>query len=197
MRQFWYIVEALLALARHRRSGKKPFTRMDLREWSERIGRRPRAAQIALDHLEACGLVRRGKPEGESTKQGAWTYMLTPEGRAAAIAAEEARDLEERLISALRDTGSLDARVFALLRARRALTGPEAAETLVDAGDDVKAAGKRAAACLRAWSQLFPNAIQPSAQRVAGAIRYVMVADVNPLASRAKKTTHARGGAIA
>lgn len=200
MPQIWFMVEALIALARYRRDGKKPFTRADLRAWSEKIKARPKAAQHALDHLEACSLLRRGKPEGVVLRSpGLVSYMLTPEGRAAAIAAQDTQYRAENAVRGLQEPGSFDSRVFALLRMRRALTGPEAASTLVDAGGDVKGTAKRASALLRSWSEVYPDAIKVGEQRFQGAVRYVLVKEIQPAAPAltTTKKNAARGGAIA
>lgn len=190
MPQYWYIVEALLVLAVHRRTANVIFTRADLIAWSERFQQRRTGAQLALDHLALSGLVRRiprpadAKPAG----RGTWTYVLTPEGAAAAKAARDARARDAMSrgctngnLARPRNRASFAARLWALLRMRTTLTAAEAAATLADAGEDVSKVTRTASAYLRAWVCLHPRAIQISAKCEAkGAYRFVLVQDLGP-----------------
>lgn len=202
MAHFWHVAEALLALWKHRRDGS-PFTRSELVAWSEKLAARPRAAQAAIDHLADVGLLRRlSNQAGEPIlRQGVYRYALTPEGRAAAKAAHEAVIQAARVEGQRRavanrapDPTTFQSRLWNLFRVRKVLTGPEAAETLVDAGQNVARAAITAARCLRCWHALHPQAIQVSAQRAGAAHRFVMVQDLGPVAPVIPRTL-ARGGA--
>jgi hypothetical protein len=190
MPQYWFIVEALVTLGAHRKGVSKPFTPLDLKRWSEQFGKRPAGVRHALDHLERCGMVRRiPRPaDAKPAKQGAWTYLLTPEGAAAALAARDARaraGMSRGCTNANqakpRDKSSFTARLWALLRMRTTLTAAEAAATLVDAGADVAKVTRTASTYMRTWVRLHPKAIQISAQCGAnGAYRFVLVKDLGP-----------------
>ncbi len=207
MPQYWFIVEALLALAAHPKAAAKAFTRAELRSWSQRLKERPTGVQQALDHLQRCGMVRRlaGAPSDQPLKPGTWRYRLTPEGAAAARAAADTH--RHATLSAAGKKGnqararsktSYSARVWALLRMRRTLSAPEAAAVLTDVGDDVRKAANAASQYLRRWADSHPEAIQVSKQRGAnGAHRYVLIKDLGPVAPIATPPNKARGGAAA
>jgi hypothetical protein len=212
MPQYWFIVEALLALAAHRKDPAKPFTHADLKAWSKRFRERPSGVQQALDHLERCGMVRRlaGAPSDKPLKPGTWRYQLTPEGAAAAKAAREAhgraamsRGGTKANTTRPRDSTSFAARLWSLLRMRRTLTAAAAAATLVDAGEDVIQAARTASKYLRLWVRLHPAAVQISAQRCrTGGFRFVLVEDLGPKAPVTTKpptmtNKRAQGGAAA
>jgi hypothetical protein len=204
MPQYWFVVAALLALAaRGKTDAGRPFTRADLRAWSDNIRKRPAGAQHALDHLERAGLIRRVHvaPGELPPPPGLVRYVLTPEGAAAAKAADAERVRAARAAGCIkgnksrpRQQDSFVVRLWALFRMRKALTGPEAAETLVDAGQDVRRAARTAGQYLRCWQAMHPNAIQVAAQRLAGAYRFVLVQDLGPQAPVIPNEL-ARGGA--
>lgn len=202
MPQYWHIVEALLALHKQAKGGKVPaFNRADLRAWSDKIRARPTSAQLALDHMERSGFVRRVKVEPGKAKQGMCSYAATPEGMAAAKAAYDswkhaALSAAGAKASRPRQAAAFAARLWSLLRMRKSITPPEAAATLVDAGDNVATATGTASQYLRSWSAGHPEAIQISKQRGArGALRYVLVKDLGPVPP--VTTKKARGGATA
>ena len=200
MPHYWYLVEALIALHGHRKAAQRGFSRAELRAWSEKISTRPRSAQLALDHLLACGLAHRTKVDPTAAKPGQLYYVLTADGAAAAKAAHEVRMSEDRAARCValnqatpRDRTSFLNRLWALLRMRRAITAPEAAATLVDAGGNVARAAETAQTYLYRWAQMFPGAIQTSAHRVDGALRYVVVNDLGPEPPVIPTTKKARG----
>jgi hypothetical protein len=128
------------------------------------------------------------------------TYIVTAEGRAAATGAMQARERTNKVLRDVQAPGTYASRVYGLLRARRVLAAPDAAATLIDAGEDVKAATERAAQLLRTWSQMFPHALQASAKRIDGATRYVLLkelGEVPPPRASQIRTNRARGGAPA
>jgi hypothetical protein len=185
----WHTAEALVALYKHRRGdGKTPFTRADLLAWSENFAARPKAAQVALDHLQRIGMVRTVTAATEATaakKPGLHRFIVTREGLVAAKAADDARLSAIRAASCTkgnkaRPRGEFITRLWALFRMRKSLTGTEAAETLVDAGDDVKRAARTAAMYLRCWVAMHPEHIQISSKRVGGSFRYVLLKDLGP-----------------
>ncbi|KTT21885.1 hypothetical protein NS331_11010 [Pseudacidovorax intermedius] len=71
-------------------------------------------------------------------------------------------------------------RLWKLLCIRKVLTAEEAANLLVDAGQDVGRARTRASELLLAWSRQCPLAIQPSDRRIKGAKRYGLMVDLGP-----------------
>lgn len=205
MPQYWYMIEALVALGRHQRSAATTFTRADLIAWSEKLKDRRTAAQMALDHLALSGLVRRvTRSEGAPpVKQGSWCYRLTTEGMAAAKEAYKA--WKHQALSAAgakasrpRSSVSFGSRLWALFRMRKTLSPAEAAATLVDAGANVARATNTASQYLRRWSQMHPEAIQVSKQRATkGAFRFVLVQDLGPVPPVTTAPKKAQGGAVA
>jgi hypothetical protein len=203
MPQYWFIVEALLALAAQRKgaAARKPFTRADLRTWSDKIGKRPAGAQHALDHLERCGMIRRASEELQT--KGLIRYLVTPEGAAAAGAAADERKRQALSVAGAkashpRPAGSFCARLWALLRLRTTITAPEAAATLIDAGENVSTATNTASQYLRLWASAHPDAVQRSKRRAMHeSQRYVLVKDLGPTPPVATNSKKARGGAVA
>ncbi|HSW16669.1 MAG TPA: hypothetical protein VLJ86_05545 [Ramlibacter sp.] len=207
MPQYWYIVEALLTLARVQRQRTRTFTRADLIAWSPRFQQRTTGAQLALDHLAAAGLVRRitVKDGAQPDKKGAWTYVLTPEGAAAGKAACDAHKHAALSAAAKKGVamrprlkGTFAAKLWALLRLRQVLTAPEAAATLVDAGGNVAVATSTASKYLLLWTQLRPDAIQISGQKLkCNTNRFVLIKDIGPDAPKVTYPKKAQGGAAA
>jgi hypothetical protein len=206
MPQYWFIVEALLVLYERLKDSRKPFTRDNLRAWSEKFQQRPAGVQQALDHLERCGMVRRlpRAPAEKPLKPGMVRFALTAEGAAAASGAADARR-RAALSSAgtkanrnrPRDAGAFITRLWALLRMRVTLSSAEAAATLVDAGEDVRKAATTASKYMRSWARLYPDAVQISKLRESGGgMRFVLVKDLGPTAP-VIPNTRARGGAAA
>lgn len=205
MPQYWYVVAALVALGRQVREASKPFTRVELRRWSADIDARPRSAPLALQQLESAGLLRKVNRTAEDQPAAllnAPRYVITTEGKAAAEVAYTAwkrKALSEAGAKAtrVRSRDSLCNRLWLLFRMRRTLTGAEAAETLVDAGEDVGRVSNMAARYLRQWSLSVPDAVQCSKKRGPhGAMRYVMVKDLGPQAPVITPTPKAQGGAV-
>lgn len=202
MPQYWHVVEALVALARHKIGAGKRFTRAQLAAWSEKLAGRPRAAQMAIEFMAASGMVRRvPKDSDQKLKPGTWCYQVTPEGAAASKAAHDAYLHEARAAGCRngnanrpRNAGSFSARLWVLLRLRKTLTAPEAAATLVDAGGNVRRAAATAVLYLRAWSRMHPDAIQVGAKRVAGSWRFVLIRDLGPEAPVIPNKSRAPGG---
>ena len=84
-----------------------------------------------------------------------------------------------------------------MLRLRQQLTPAEAAETLVDAGDDVARAMHTAGIYLGQWARLCPQQIQVSQQRMQRFNRYIVVADPGPTPPVIPKPSRAKVAAKA
>ncbi|WP_393937728.1 hypothetical protein, partial [Piscinibacter sakaiensis] len=139
---------------------------------------RSQSVRLMLEWLEQDGYLQPvTQASGRRFVPPTWT--VTAQGRDA-IAAEltRLRKLREHAqrLAARRAHGSPHMRLWRLLRARGHLTAKEAAETLVDAGDDaaVERATRQAHQLLMRWQKLAPDAIQVGARRVDGHVRYVL-----------------------
>ncbi|MFE8644148.1 hypothetical protein ACFX58_03575 [Sphingomonas sp. NCPPB 2930] len=182
----WFVGAALIALGMHRANDMATqFTQYDLAQWIPAY-RGPDTAIMAIKALlnskliegEPCGL-------GHVTRRSR-SYRLTTEGVAAARSALHSdKTLHPAAYgSAAKPAGPVDPfaqRLWSLLRIRRALTADDAASTLVDAGDDVARARRKAGELLLAWSRICPPPVQVSAKRVDGFKRYVLVVDLGLL----------------
>lgn len=185
----WFIGEALVAIARNLAAAKQ-FDRVDLIAWCPAIAKRPRAASLALERLHVLQFIQpiaTPAPVRRTKKhRGVRHYTITPEGVDAAKAAQAEAARQHRSVAALAMSESTRAksefakRLWALLRMRQSLTPLDAAELLVNAGEDLAIAKARASTYLRTWSKSFPTALQISAQRVGRFQRYVLVEDLGP-----------------
>jgi hypothetical protein len=182
---YWYITEAFLVLGKNAKDTSVTFGKADLIRWSSKFPARKIGAQMALDQFLKVGMARL---IGDTpVRKGRRVYALTSEGIAAAKAACEARWSAGRVLGGKhsnltreRLTDTFVRKLWALLRMRQSLTGPEAAATLVDAGGDVKTATRTASQYLRNWSLVHPDAIQVSKQKVGHAYRFVLTKDLGP-----------------
>lgn len=185
MRDIWYIGPALLALARNLKAAEC-FRKSDLFKWCPEFADRSTTAHSALDHLAVLGFIHTTPTPVGRGKQGLTWYAITPDGVAAAKAAqaEAARQARARgalaMSASTRASSAFAARLWALLRMRQHLTAGDAAKLLTDAGDDFEQAKKRAATYLRTWAYANPKALQISAQRFDGFKRYVLLEDLGP-----------------
>jgi hypothetical protein len=194
----WYVLAALAALGQHRSGDTTAtFTAGDLLRWV------PRYPGAGYAELAISGLVVRKEIEraGDSAKRPSsirpvFAWRLTQTGAVTARAAYMADRARNPLDYGNPPSEPVDpfaARVWSLLRIRRAMTADEAASSLADAGDDIAAVRSRIGALLLAGSRIFPEALQVSAKRVDGFKRYVLLNELGPTppSIRAKKPSKA------
>ena len=197
-RPAWPIVAALVALGQHRypKSGE-PFTEADLARWVPTFPKYS-YARLAIDRLVLRKEVER-LPDStilSACSRPIHSWRLTSTGAQtarAAYIADLALNPAAHRGQAAEPVDPLAARLWSLLRIRRALTADEAATLLVDAGEDVAPVRSQISAFLLAWSRHFPEAIQISTKRVDGFKRYVLLAELGstPPAIRVKKAKKA------
>lgn len=192
----WFVPVVLLALGKHLQHASQPWTTVDLLAWAPELIQ-PLTVRLACEKLVRDGLLCQvpGSLNGMRRPQNVLTFQTTPEGWAACQGAvtrmREQSTLDRR--RAQRDKGvtrTLYGRLWALMRNRQLLTASEAAETLTDAGDDVRTVQARAAEYLGQWRRQLPEHIQVSSKRVNGFLRYVVVQDpgpVPPIACKARR----------
>lgn len=184
-RPAWFVGAALIALGQHRANAtQEPFTAADMVRWVPafpRVQAAMLAIKVLLNHryLEPALTPLR---TGDVLVPPSW--YLTADGAIAATAAyQENSKLPAVAYGPMTPAAEVDpfaARLWSLLRIRKALTSDEAASLLVDAGDNVDRARKKAGALLLAWSRRCPQAVRVSARRMDGCKRYVLVTDVGP-----------------
>lgn len=183
----WFIGEALVAIGRNLTAAKQ-FDRVDLIAWCPAIAKRPRAASMALEQLHLRELIQPiALPTMRSrAHRGVQQYAITQTGMEASKAAydESVRlariDRAHVLGDKARASSLFAARLWALVRMRKALTVTEAAELLTDAGGNLARAKAKASLYLLTWATAFPDAMQVSAIRIRNNKRYVLVRDLGP-----------------
>ena len=157
------------------------------------------------------GALRTGKRAGyftierrldANTGGTAGHYTITAAGARAIAAAARGETIRSGPKGPLatarkRPAATFNARLWALLRARRVIDGGSAAETLVDAGEDVTAAARTAAIYLQRWADA--GALQECEQRLPrGRKRFVLIKDSpEPPVWTAKDRARHRAGAAA
>ncbi len=169
----WFVVPALIALARQIKSTAQVFSTVDLSAWvgNDQFLFSEGTAEQALTCLERKGYATPEK-RAAHTHRKPRRYYMTAAGLDAAQAAllalpGEAPDLQ-----------ALPTRLWNLLRIRRRLTAAEAAATLVDADENFDAQTKRIGALLAAWAKHSPKTVAVAAKRENGRIRYVLTNDL-------------------
>lgn len=135
--------------------------------------------QRATAKLVALGFVALQRRLVDGVAAG--TYTVTADGAAAIAAAGQGAMLMAGAAGPRPATpGSLRARLWQLLRIRKALTADEAVQLLADAGDSAFTSKRnRANECLRGWAA---NGVLQVSAKVGprGQKRYVLVADPGP-----------------
>lgn len=192
----WFLPGVLRALGEHVQHVSQPWTTVDLLRWAPELVR-PVTDKLACELLVREGLLCQlpGSKNCMRRPQNVLTFQTTAEGWAACQGAvarvREQTKLDRRRAQRDREvTRTLYGRLWTLLRNRQLLTASEAAETLTDAGDDVRTVQARAAEYLGQWRRQLPEHIQVSSKRVNGFLRYVVVRDpgpVPPIACKARK----------
>jgi len=195
----WYVAVALVALGKHLPGDTKtPFNAADLARWVSTYPK-PATAMLAINSLVRVEYLVRVP---EATVHSAFltpicSWRLTAAGaEAAAAALKTDRAVNPAAYGGITPGAPIDplaARLWSLLRIRRALTADEAASVLTDAGDDIAAARSQLGTLLLAWSRRFPEALQISKKRMGKFKRFVLLVDLGgtPPPIRAKKVTKA------
>ncbi|WP_423458013.1 hypothetical protein [Ottowia sp. VDI28] len=171
----WFVVPALAALARNVKSTERAITAVELSAWaSDAETDFPTGiAELALGTLLGRGYVRTGTHRRARNKNTTNPWYVTPQGLHAAQAALRAMPK-----APAPDMHLLETRLWNLLRIRKRLTSIEAAQTLIDAGENFDTQVKRIGTLLAAWAKYAPKAVAVAAKRELGRIRYVLVADL-------------------
>lgn len=183
--QRWVTATALLALAGRGLGKGDEFTGVQFAEWVHQLQPNQRTnASTRLCHL---GFVKHSVQVRtiDGHDQRVDVYTVTPEGAAAIEAAgsghvRKSGPKTTRAPNPLRPT-SLVARLWNLMRIKRALDSDYAAELLCDAGGDFRQVQASVRKYLRRWSTT--GAVKEAARRVGasghsnGVKRYVLVQD--------------------
>ncbi|WP_293222263.1 hypothetical protein [Ottowia sp.] len=180
----WFVVPALAAIGRHVKRAGTGITAARLSTWTSdaQLDFPPRVAEAALQTLWRHGFVApASKPHvvPRSTRYWVVTFEGVHAAQAALLALPDAPGP---------DVQSLSVRLWNLLRIRRRLTAMEAAQTLIDAGDDFAMQTRRIAAQLAAWARHSPTIVVVAGKRESGRhLRYVLLNDLGrwPAPSRA------------
>lgn len=193
---FWFIPVILVALGRQIGRRPRPFTVSELLVWAPDLQSAPigrRACQI----MQQRGLLAQAPdqvPSGVRRPTNPQTWQLTPEGVEACRAAKQEAGMRAR-VAAIKVTkaqrpvsNTLYGRVWALLRIRQNLTVEDAVSVLADAGEETNSMQRKVSRYLRGWAASYPQAIQVSAKRFNGFLRYVMVQDIGATPPPAKPT---------
>lgn len=171
--QPWFIGATLRAIARNVPTTTTLFTAVDVARWDEALTGQPGMARMAFEVMGRHGMIEKVDPPAGALGKVEQRYTLTVKGLGTCRAVLQAQPGNAP------DPEALSNRLWALLRARRTLTSDEAASTLIDAGSrDFHKAQDQIGGYLRAWSRLVPDAVQVSAKRVGGCLRYVLVKDI-------------------
>lgn len=177
------MADALAALGSKGRatSGMLPWTPPELQQWAAM----PKAmtARLAACWLVEAGMAVHLPSSAPKREHGHAKFRLTMKGVDAAhteLARRAAQRKAQRRREKALDPDGLPMKLWRLLRIRTVLTAADAAQCLVDAGDDVASTERAASQYLRRWHQLAPQAVALSAHRVGGQRRYVLQRDLGP-----------------
>lgn len=195
----WYVAAALVALGKYLPSDTKtPFSASDLARWVPTYPK-PGTAMLAINSLvraEYLALIPENTVRTAFLMPICYWHLTTAGAEAAAAALKADRALNPAAHGDITPDAPVDplaARLWSLLRIRRALTADEAASVLADAGDDIAAARRQLGALLLAWSRRFPEGLQISKKRIGKFKRYVLLVDLGgtPPSIRVKKAIKA------
>lgn len=193
----WFIPVVMIGLARQMGRDPKPFTSSELYGWLPELGS-SRVARLACTMLKQRGVLAQAPhavPDGMRRPANPQTWQLTEDGLEicrATLQAAVRKANGEALAARNRQQPkghTLRHRLWALLRIRTALTSEDALAVLADAGQDTSTLQRRISKQLREWSIVCPNAVQISAKRVDGRIRYVLVQDLGATPPEAQAKT--------
>lgn len=167
----WSTFPALAAIARNVKTIERAFTARDLSAWAttDAMDFPAGIAAQALDSLRCCAYAAPVRTVNLRLQTCQWRMTATglQAAQAALLATTDGPDQQ-----------ALATRVWNLLRIRKHLTAFDAAQTLVDAGDDFDAQVRRIGALLLAWSRHAPATVSVAKKREAGRLRYVMTCDL-------------------
>lgn len=194
----WFIPMAMIGLARQMGQKPHPFTSTDLFVWLPELGT-SKVARLACIMLKQRGVLAQAPhavPDGFRRPTNPQTWQLTESGleicRATLQAATRKANAEQLVAHNRRQPKghTLRYRLWSLLRIRTALTSEDAVSVLADAGEETRTLQSRISRQLRAWSVAYPDAVQLSAKRIGGHLRYVLVQDLGAT----PPTTNKAGG---
>lgn len=178
----WQVAVVLLTLQARGADSRLTFNEGALAAWAPAL-RSVSAARAAIDAMARTKLIELA-PEVGVADTAPLRYRLTSAG---CEAVQGARKLLPSLHKAAHgpmtpadQVEPFAGRLWKLLCIRKVLTAEEAANLLLDAGQDVSRARTRASELLLAWSRQCPLAIQVSDKRVKGAKRYGLMVDLGP-----------------
>ncbi len=183
---FWFMPLVLVALGRQIGRCPRRFTLRELLAWVPEL-ETASVARTACRVMHARGLLTRAPDEvqaGARRPANPQTWQLTPEGIEASRAAKQEAGRAARAAKAQERyrqrpaSSSLYGRLWRLLRMRQSLTSEDAVGVLLDAGANTRSAHASIARYLHGWAKARPDAIQVSARRVNGFLRYVLVQDI-------------------
>lgn len=191
---FWFIPLILVALDRQIGRTPRPFTTMEALAWVPEL-ETARTARTACRVMYLRGLFMRTPdvvPPGMRRPANPHTWQLSPKGleacraaRQEAVAASRSAKAKER--HQQRPVSStLYGRLWNLLRMRQSLTSEDAVGVLADAGEDTRAIQESIKRYLHGWAKARPDAVQISARRINGYLRYVLVQDIGAIPPPAK-----------
>lgn len=192
----WVASAVLEALAERGKKCGDTFTSADLLAWVPELAAGTKRTN-ATTRLTGLGLLTYRQWMDE-TGDLVGTYMITAAGAEAirGVQGGKAHKSGPKRPHGNRpqSANAFSTQLWRLVRARRLLDAKEAAETLVDAGDDVKKAEQHASKLFRRWE--LTGHLAASAQRVHrvgtsnGHKRYVLINDCGPMPpqSPSKKT---------
>ena len=202
----WFIPLTMIGLARQMGRKPQPFTSSDLFGWLPELGS-SKTARLACTMLKQRGVLAQAPhavPDGYRRPTNPQTWQLTENGleicRATMHAAARKANADTLVAHNRRQPKghTLRYRLWSLLRIRTALTSADAVSVLADAGDDTRTLQTRISRHLREWNIAFPDAVQLSAKRIDGHLRYVLCVDLGPTppdASAAQAAAKAEGKA--
>lgn len=184
----WFIPVAMIGLARQMGRKPQPFTSSDLFGWLPELGS-SKTARLACTMLKQRGVLTQAPhavPDGYRRPTNPQTWQLTENGleicRATQQAAARKANAETLVAHNRRQPKghTLRYRLWSLFRIRTALTSADAVSVLADAGEDTTTLQTRISRHLREWNAAYPDAVQISAKRIDGHLRYVLCVDLGP-----------------
>lgn len=184
----WVASAVLEALAERGKGKGDTFTAADLLAWVPALSAGAKRTN-ATTRLVGLGLLTYRQSVDTSTADLQGTYTVTAAGAEAIQAAKAGKPHKsgpkQPHGNRPQSVNAFSTQLWRLVRARRLLDAKEAAETLVDAGDDVKKAEQHASKLLRRWE--LTGHLAASTQRVHrvgnsnGHKRYVLINDCGPM----------------
>lgn len=180
--KIWQVTVVLLTLQTREADSSLTFNEGALAAWVPAL-RGTSAARAAIHAMLRHKLIELA-PQAGAPHTAPLQYRLTPAGCEAVQGAKKLlRTLHKAAHGPMTPADQVEpfaGRLWRLLCIRKVLTAEEAANLLLDAGEDVGRARTRASELLLAWSRQCPLAIQVSDKRIKGAKRYGLTVDLGP-----------------